>query len=480
MLSEIPYLDPEKLLDVFAPFSEKPWSLLLHSSLQHPEKGRYSVIAIDPATRILAQGSNVLLNEKPINTSPFLLMNSLIDAYAPYAAVCPEKEWPYQGGVLGVIGYDALSLFEETLSQHTTSAFPWDLALGIYDLSCVVDHLTKRTVIFSMGYPETEPSLQKKRQKQRLKAFQEQLLSKKYKSSPIVLKNKNPLSIHASWSKEDYLKRINQLQEYIAAGDIFQANLAQHFQCTLPKSPYSLFKKLSHLNPAPFSSFAVYPDGVFLSCSPECFLKSDPSNNHIIQSYPIKGTIHSSPDPVVDKERQNWLKQSRKNRAENIMILDLMRNDLSRCSLPGSVKVLSSCALESYAGLHHLVSGLQGQLNPKTSLTQLLKSTFPAGSITGAPKMRAMEIIALLEQRARTLYCGIFLSYGFHKELNTSINIRSIQCDQRNSQKLAHIYAGGGIILRSDGEEEFEESLLKAEKLFQGCATSFTLTFPMT
>ncbi len=264
------------------------------------------------------------------------------------------------------------------------------------------------------------------------------------------------LDLRSSFTHAGYVAAVARVREYILAGDIFQANLSQRFDAPLEESPWSLYRRLRTRNAAPFAAFLDFPDVTVLSASPERFLSVDERGQ--VETRPIKGTRPRGVGPEHDAALGQALSESAKDRAENLMIVDLMRNDLSRVCLPGSVRVQELFALERYATVHHLVSTVAGRLAPGRDALDLLRATFPGGSITGAPKLRAMEIITELEASARGVYCGSVGYLSVTGALDTSIAIRTVVV---RDGRLC-FSAGGGIIADSDPEQEYRETLDKA------------------
>jgi len=272
------------------------------------------------------------------------------------------------------------------------------------------------------------------------------------------------LALRSSFTHAGYLEAVSRVREYIWAGDIFQSNLSQRFEAPLSEPPWNLYRRLRARNAAPFAAYLDFPGAVVLSASPERFLRSDPSGS--VETRPVKGTRPRGIGPEHDAALGAALTESAKDRAENLMIVDLMRNDLSRVCMPGSVRVVELCALEHYATVHHLVSTVVGRLSPGVSALDLMRAAFPGGSITGAPKVRAMEIIAELEPSERGIYCGAIGYVSVTGALDTSIAIRTA---------LSHagrIYfgAGGGIVADSEPELEYRETLDKARGIIDALA----------
>jgi para-aminobenzoate synthetase component 1 len=272
------------------------------------------------------------------------------------------------------------------------------------------------------------------------------------------------VELESSFTRESYLKAVERVREYIFAGDIFQANLSQRFEAPLSEPAWSLYRRLRERNPAPFAAFLDFPGVAVLSASPERFLRVDAGGS--VETRPIKGTRPRGVGPEHDAALGQALAESPKDRAENLMIVDLMRNDLSRVCAPGSVRVAELFALEQYATVHHLVSTVVGQLAPGADALDLLRAAFPGGSITGAPKLRAMEIIAELEPSRRGVYCGSIGYWSVTGELDTSIAIRTAVA--RNGR--VYFNAGGGVVADSDPADEYQETLDKARGLIDALA----------
>ena len=260
--------------------------------------------------------------------------------------------------------------------------------------------------------------------------------------------------------REEYLRRIRRALDYIAAGDIYQVNLSHRIECPFEAEPVDLFRRLAELNPAPFAAYVDAGPFKVISASPERFvaLVGDRA-----WSSPIKGTRPRGATPADDRRLARDLLESPKDRAENVMIADLVRNDLGRVSRPGSVRVASLCALESFATVHHLVSTIEGRLEAGRGRIDLLRALFPGGSMTGAPKVRAMEVIDELEGEERGLYSGSVGYLSFDGTMDFNIVIRTLVL----AGGRAHLRAGGAIVADSEPAQEFRETLDKARALLQ-------------
>jgi para-aminobenzoate synthetase component 1 len=274
------------------------------------------------------------------------------------------------------------------------------------------------------------------------------------------------LDVRSSYTHAGYLDAVTRVREYILAGDIFQANLSQRFEAPLHEQPWELYLRMRQRNAAPFAAFLDFPEATVLSASPERFLRVDVGGR--VETRPIKGTRPRGIGPEHDGALGQALTESAKDRAENLMIVDLMRNDLSRVCSPGTVRVPELFALERYATVHHLVSTVVGQLAPGCDALDLLRASFPGGSITGAPKVRAMEIIAELEPSQRSIYCGGIGYWSVTGAFDTNIAIRTVIAPR--SRRRVYFNAGGGIVADSDPEQEYRETLDKARGMIDSLA----------
>lgn len=453
MIQEIPYQNP---LSLFALFAEQSGALFLDSALLRKDCGHYSFIAIDPYLTLQSKNGCITLGEEIFFGDPFLVLAKQLQTFSQ--TNIPELP-PFQGGVAGFFSYD-LNQHLENLPRAPVDdvQFP-DMALGFYDLVIGFDELEKRAWIFSNGFPEKDSAKQASRAKHRLTFLLNKLSSFESltKIQPLGLSEKN---IQSNFTQATYQEAVQKVIEYILAGDIFEANISQRFQVKLPPyfDTFNLYRKLRELNPAPFAAYLNLANTVIASASPERFLLL---KNQDIETRPIKGTRPRGRTVEEDASLANDLMMSEKDHAENVMIVDLMRNDLSRVCEDHSVKVPQLCGLESYATVHHLVSIVQGKLQSDLTAIDLLRATFPGGSITGAPKIRSMEIIAEMEPNVRGPYCGSIGYIGFNGDMDTSITIRTFAI----KDNIATFQAGGAIVLDSDPLSEYQETLTKASAL---------------
>jgi para-aminobenzoate synthetase component 1 len=353
--------------------------------------------------------------------------------------------------------------------------------LAIFDWVLAWDHDQSRAWLISTGLPESSSEPKARRASDRARKVLERLerserserfeRSEKFERSapsfPVESGWWNAkLELRSSFTHAAYLDAVARVREYIFAGDIFQANLSQRFEAPLTEPAWTFYQRLRTRNPAPFAAYLDLPGAVVLSASPERFLHVDVEGH--VETRPIKGTRSRGFGPEHDAALGLALTQSAKDQAENLMIVDLMRNDLSRVCVPGTVRVPELFALEHYATVHHLVSTVVGNLAPDTDALDLLRVAFPGGSITGAPKVRAMEIIAELEPSQRSVYCGAIGYWSLTGALDSNIAIRTAV------DKGGRVYfsAGGGIVADSDPEHEYRETMDKARGLIDALVVS--------
>lgn len=453
MLQEIPYDNP---LKIFSKFTNENGAIFLDSAQLRKDCGRYSFIAVDPFLTLESKNGLIKLDGEILFGDP---LDVLAQQLQKFSQTNIDGLPPFQGGAAGFLSYD-LGRHLENLPQPKIDdmLFP-DMALGFYDLVIGFDELEKRAWIFSNGFPELDIDKRELRASQRLSCLLNQI-NHAHELLPIdscVLNEKN---IQSNFTSEKYQKAVNQVIEYILEGDIFEANISQRFRVELPEnfSTFNLYQKLRSLNPAPFSAYLNLAETIIVSASPERFLLLE---NNKVETRPIKGTRPRGKNSQEDELLAKELITSEKDHAENVMIVDLMRNDLSRVCEDHSVKVPQLCGLESYPTVHHLVSIITAKLKQNITAVDLLRATFPGGSITGAPKIRSMEIIAEIEENARGPYCGSIGYFGFNGNMDTSITIRTFAI----KNNIATFQAGGAIVADSDPLAEYEETLAKARAL---------------
>jgi len=441
---EIDFCDPAEAAHALR---DLPFLTFLDSSMADRKLGRYSFIAADPFARIIAgvAGRDWVLRLK-----------SRLAAYR--TAALPGLP-PFQGGAAGLFSYElGHSLERLPAAALDKLAFP-DLSLGLYDVAVALDLIDRRGFILSTGFPEIDERARNRRAVERGRWFEARLRSAPVASPAATISLDGWTS---NFTRVSYERMVREVIERILSGDIFQANVAQRFEASVPGDfdHFGFYRRLRGLNPAPFSAYLDHGDFVIASASPERFLKVEGDR---VETRPIKGTRRRFADAILDALQARALTESRKDRAENVMIVDLLRNDLSKVCVPGSVHVPQLCGLETFASVHHLVSSVVGRLREGQGAVDVLAASFPGGSVTGAPKVRAMEIITDMEGHARGPYCGAIGYIGFDGTMDTNIVIRTASF--RGGSCV--VQAGGGIVTASDPASEYDETLDKARAIFE-------------
>jgi para-aminobenzoate synthetase component 1 len=467
--------------ETFNRLAPLPHVLFLDSALSHPELGRYSFLTADPFAWVRARGKRVSVRGVPHvqeREDPFRVLAELLARYG--LAPLPGLP-PFQGGAAGLFGYDLCHHLERLPRPRWDEFGVPDLAVGLYDWVLAFDRVAESAWLISTGLPEMDPRRRHRRAELRLRQVQQWLCSSPqpalpaYEPALLSIAPQWPvarrLDVTSNFSREDYLATARRAIEYIHAGDCFQVNLAQRLLAPAVLSAPELYQRLRQCNSAPFAGYFDLGDFVVASASPERFLRvgygkasnGSPHPPDDVEARPIKGTRPRGSTHAQDQARQAELQASAKDRAENIMIVDLLRNDLGRVCRYGSVKVPAVCRVESYRHVHHLVSQVRGRLRPGLGPVDLLRAAFPGGSVTGAPKIRAMEIIAELEPTARGPYCGCLGYLGFDGSMDTNILIRTFTIGKGWIQ----FPVGGGIVADSDPGTEYEETWHKAEGMLR-------------
>ncbi|MCW2240452.1 aminodeoxychorismate synthase component I [Azospirillum canadense] len=430
----------------FRGLAGQPWAMLLDSAASHPAHGRFSYIVAEPFRTLEAVDGRVFVDGAPAGGDAFAVLAAELARHPAPATAGPV---PFTGGAVGFIGYEAGLRLERVRSRHDNPGGQPEMAFGFYDVVAAFDHAERRAWVIA-ARPEAEG---------RAHALAERL--ERDPPPPGLL-------VRSSWrpelSRPDYLGRVGRVLDDIRAGDIYQANVTQRFLADRPAGldDYALYERLRVLSPAPFGAFLnCGPRLRIASASPERFLRLSASG--AIETRPIKGTRPRYADPALDAAAAAELVGSVKDRAENLMITDLLRNDLGRVAAIGSVRVPVLYGLESFASVHHLVSVVTAQLRPGLGPVDLLRAACPGGSITGAPKIRAMEIIDELELARRGAYCGSVVWIGFDGAMDSSIVIRTLSL----TPDAVMAQAGGGIVADSDPAAEHEEMLVKVRPLLR-------------
>jgi para-aminobenzoate synthetase component 1 len=476
-LTEAP--DPARSCERFA---DLPYRLFLDSATPGTRLGRYSFLTADPVAVVQSKGARTEIRSaragsRAVEGDVLVHIEKMV---APHRRDPIEGLPPFQGGAAGYLAYDWGRVLERIPeNQYEDLGLP-DAVFGIYDWVIAWDQVQSRAWLISTGIPEVEEPERSRRAEKRAAQVIARLEGAGVhpergggqRSRASDGRDRRPppshpveggwwdrrLDVRSSFTHRGYLDAVARVREYILAGDIFQANLSQRFEAALTESPWALYRRMRIRNAAPFAAFLETPEMSVVSASPERFLRVDAGGH--VETRPIKGTMPRGFGPEHDGLLGQALSESAKDRAENLMIVDLMRNDLSRVCRPGSVRVPELFALEHYATVHHLVSTVVGELTSGCTALDLLRAAFPGGSITGAPKVRAMEIIAELEPSQRSLYCGSIGYYSITGALDSSIAIRTVIAPAGGNR--VYFGAGGGIVADSDPEQEYRETLHKA------------------
>lgn len=446
-IAELAY--PEQVADLFAHLVEWPWAVWLDSGAPSAVSGRYDILAADPSHRVTHDGQLTRVASRDgvsvSEQAPLAVVATLLHEPQATVAACPP-EVPFCGGAIGYFGYDLMSAAP---CRGPTSHMPL-MAVGIYDWAVVVDHQTRRCWLTGGGRdPRTDE------QWGRLRALFSRPGTTPPASPPLTLQG----PLQRSLDEAAYGRAFDRIQTYIHEGDCYQVNFAQRFQAPVEGDPWATYVKQRAANPAPYGAYLSYPFGQILSSSPEQFLSL---RGRHVTTRPIKGTRARAASDEDDRAVMQALRNSDKDRAENLMIVDLLRNDLGRVCRPGSIEVPALFEVESYATVHHLVSTVSGELATGEDALSLLSACFPGGSITGAPKIRAMQIIRELEPVDRQVYCGSIAWIGYDGRMDSNIAIRTLQV----SDGLVRYWAGGGIVADSQMLAEYQESLDKAAAFF--------------
>lgn len=441
---------------------------LLESSRADPKTSRWSIFAAEPV-RTFALKDDVVRQTGPVSRErtervvPLWIRptqpnrKSVLDLLREWSSAFLGAEplplavkipGPFAGGAIGWLGYD-LGRSLERLPNRLPDAEDWgDMRLGLYDTFAVFDHKHGTCSLVARNFEGVSVSPPA----ERIDKWGELIASADLSRSP----QWHGLPVSPCLSRADYLRRVERVLEYIRAGDIFQANMTQRFEAHGEGDPLALFARLARISPAPFAAFARWEDKALVCSSPEWFYRI--LGDHVV-TRPIKGTRPRGATEAEDAAERADLLASAKDRAELTMIVDLERNDLGRVCRFGSVKVNSAMVLETYAQVHHLVAEIEGRLRPDKDAVDLLAAMFPGGSITGAPKIRAMEIIEELETHRRGIYTGAVGYIGADGRSAWNIPIRTIV----KAGTTWSYNVGGGIVADSDPAKEYEETLTKGQ-----------------
>lgn len=434
---------PDALRNLFARVAAHPWAMLLDSGFADHSDNRFDIMVADPVAMLVTRGDTTVVTKDGLvsesSDDPLRLLDQLLSQTEMQAA--PHPDLPFQGGAVGLFGYDLGRRFEKLPQIAVPDLTTPDMAVGIYDWALIADHHRQTLTLVAQDGLSSRLAW----------------LNSLAEPAPVA-----PFRLTRPWQsnmrREEYGEKFRRVQQHLRAGDCYQINLAQRFSAGYRGDEWQAYLTLSTQNRAPFSAFIRLPESTLLSLSPERFLKME--NGHI-ETRPIKGTLPRLADADADRLQAEKLAHSPKDRAENVMIVDLLRNDIGRVAVPGSVRVPELFVVEPFPAVHHLVSTITATLNPSLRACDLLRACFPGGSITGAPKVRAMTIIDELEPHRRNAWCGSIGYLSVCGRMDTSITIRTLTAEKGE----LYCSAGGGIVADSVEEAEYQETFDKVNRI---------------
>ncbi len=436
-------------LNAISQLVKEPWAMWLDSCNSQHIDNQYDIFVWQPLCKIKTTNHQTFVCKDDTwdlfsSLDPLVAIEQKIAECFETTNISPSG-LPFNGGAVGYFSYDLGRAFETLPSQASNDLAVYDMAVGIYDTAIIIDKTTDTVYLFC---------LDDKR---------EELINALTKKASVPYQeNTNKFALSSAWqsnmTQAQYREKFEKIQQYLRSGDCYQINLTQRFEAQYQGDEFDAYLKLRKQNNAPFSAYLNIDDIKVLSISPERFIQIKQNK---VQTKPIKGTRPRSNDSTQDEKNKQSLSLANKDKAENLMIVDLLRNDISRACKPGSVKVPKLFDIESFPAVHHLVSTIEGELAEDKSAIDLIRGAFPGGSITGAPKIRAMEIIEELEPHRRNIYCGSIGYISACGNMDTSITIRTLTC--LNGRIICN--AGGGIVADSVCDEEYQETFDKVNKI---------------
>ncbi|WP_341785728.1 anthranilate synthase component I [Jeotgalibacillus salarius] len=428
---------------------------LLESSLKHEESGRYSFIAADPFAELIGINGQAIFEypsnkQKPFDGKPVSLLKELIEQYR-----IDTNESPVAGGAIGYIGYDEAASYEDVGKTPADKLNMPDTHLMLYSTIISYDHKRHEVTIFTFD-PDQRNSADE------LETKIDELVSQIFDFSRVSLQPEQTEILHyqSNMAKETYEKHVEEAKEYIRAGDIFQIVLSQRLSAPFNGSPFSFYRNLRKDNPSPYMFYIDFEDYIVLGASPESLIKV---NDKHVTTNPIAGTRKRGKTELEDQQLAEELLNDEKECAEHKMLVDLGRNDLGRVCETGSITLSKFMVIERYQHVMHIVSEVKGILKPEINGLDALIAALPAGTVSGAPKIRAMQLINHFEPVKRGVYAGAVGYAGFNGALDFALAIRTMVIKDQT----AHVQAGAGIVYDSVPESEYEETLNKAKSLLE-------------
>lgn len=435
------------IFEVYSTFKEEVNTVMLDSSKEDENLSKYSFIGLNPFLTFESYGKNSYIGGKMVDGDPFLVLETLIDKYKfSYDLI----DIPLVSGAIGYISYDTGRIIEDIKNNSEEDFKIPDIRFNFYDNIIIFDLINNKKYITGLGIKENS--------EKSIDGIIEKIKGcSKINSYDNITGNNN---FSSNFTKEEYINKIKSLKEYIRNGDVYIANMTQRFVCESNEDAIGIYEKLREINKAPFSAYANYQDFKIICSSPERFIQINKRKAH---TRPIKGTRPRGRSYEEDEFNKEALLSSEKDKAELLMVVDLERNDFSKVCKPHTVKVTELFKLEEYATVFHLVSTIEGELKDEISEVKFIRECFPGGSITGTPKIRAMEIIEELEMLKRNIYTGCIGYFDFRGNSDFNIAIRTII----KKDNKAYFGVGGGITYDSIEEDEYYETLDKAKALMR-------------
>ena len=466
--------DMETPVSAYCKIASGPYSFLLESVVGGEHIARYSFIGIDPYLVMILDGNTATLQraeserdaciEEVLCSDPLAFIQAELDQYYLVNPIgIAHDELPsFHGGAVGYLAYETAARFEH-LPVPEKNALGLPLAIFCFTETVLVfDHLKHRVRIVTHLHLDT-PDLQA--EYRRVLAIIEDIQQRLHQApllpeEPATISHSVALGVKSNRTPAEFESMVCKAKEYIRAGDIFQVVLSQRLSRHLNAAPFTVYRALRSINPSPYMFFLDFQDLHIIGASPELLVRVEDGE---VTIHPIAGTRRRGEDPQSDQQLADELKNDPKERAEHVMLVDLGRNDVGRVSIPGSVKVSQFMEIERYSHVMHLVSNVTGQLRPELTSYDALRAGFPAGTVSGAPKIRAMEIISELEGEQRGIYAGAVGYFSHSGNLDTAITLRTMVIQNGR----AYIQAGGGIVADSSPAEEYQESMNKAKALLR-------------
>ncbi len=454
---------------LFELFRNELVCFFLDSSMDNQKLGRYSFMGSKPFLSFSSRGDNITIIQNGKTTAmkgnPFDVLRQFLETYKLDTNNVPV---PFIGGAVGYFSYDLCHFIEHLPKTAIDDLHLPESYFGFYELILAYDNLLNKAYLVSTGFPELNETKRIERAQERLNDFKNKLSAAPCKMvdrvSSATIGN---VKLKGNFTHKNYLRAVEKAKQYIIDGDIFEVNISQRFQAAISITPYELYSRLRSINPSPFGAFLNFNEVAIVSSSPERFLRVQ---GDWVETRPIKGTCRRGKTQAEDRIKARELLSSSKDHAENMMIVDLERNDLGRVCRFGTVKVAELAILEKYPTVFHLTSTIVGRLCEGKDCSDLLKATFPGGSITGAPKIRSMEIIDELEPTRRSIYTGSLGYLGYDGNMDINIVIRTFLIKENH----AYFQVGGAVVYDSDPEGEYQETLDKAKALIDSLSVVVT------